>query len=30
MKLIDCLAVFSDAGRPEARRLFQQLPDLFR
>ena len=30
MKLIDCLAVFSDAGWPEARRLFQHLPDLLR
>jgi energy-coupling factor transporter ATP-binding protein EcfA2 len=30
MKLIDCLAIFSDAGWPEAWQLFQQLPDLFR
>ncbi|UPL51388.1 ATP-binding protein [Hymenobacter sublimis] len=29
-KLIDCLAIFSDAGWPEAWQLFQQLPDLFR
>ncbi|MGJ1384937.1 hypothetical protein ACR782_01955 [Sphingobacterium spiritivorum] len=27
-KLVDCLAVFVDAGWPEARRLFQNLPDL--
>ncbi|GAA4364108.1 hypothetical protein GCM10023185_33330 [Hymenobacter saemangeumensis] len=27
-KLIECLAVFVDAGWPEARRLFQQLPEL--
>ncbi|MGM1430860.1 hypothetical protein ACS126_16520 [Sphingobacterium lactis] len=27
-QLTDCLAVFVDAGWPEARRLFQQLPDL--
>ena len=30
MKLIDCLAIFSDASWPEAWQLFQQLPDLFR
>jgi hypothetical protein len=27
-RLIECLAIFVDAGWPEARRLFQQLPDL--
>jgi hypothetical protein len=27
-KLIDCIAVFVDAGWPEAWRLFQNLPDL--
>nr|WP_199076223.1 hypothetical protein [Pedobacter sp. ASV19] len=27
-QLIDCLAIFVDAGWPEARRLFHQLPDL--
>lgn len=28
-KLIDCVAVFVEAGWPEARRLFQNLPELF-
>lgn len=28
IKLIDCLEVFVDAGWPDARRLFQNLPDL--
>ena len=27
--LLDCIAVFVDAGWPEARRLFQSLPELF-
>jgi hypothetical protein len=27
-KLIDCVAVFVEAGWPEARRLFQSLPEL--
>lgn len=29
-KLVDCIAVFVEAGWPEARRLFQNLPDLLR
>ena len=27
-KLVDCLTLFVEAGWPEARRLFQNLPDL--
>ncbi|MER9363316.1 hypothetical protein, partial [Mesorhizobium sp. M0500] len=27
-KLVDCLALFVEAGWPEARRLFQSLPEL--